>query len=135
MENLFARKYNEKSLMAKIRKYSDKAGQKVVYAVLLLYYVMKSPGVAFKTKLTIAAALGYFIAPVDAVFDLTPLLGYTDDLGVLVLALVKISSSITPEIRKKARRNGQWFKKRNEKSCWPWKEFSAMGKSLSEEKL
>lgn len=44
MENLFARKYNEKSLMAKIRKYSDKAGQKVVYAVLLLYYVMKSPG-------------------------------------------------------------------------------------------
>ncbi|HNU78678.1 MAG TPA: DUF1232 domain-containing protein [Prolixibacteraceae bacterium] len=131
MENLFARKYNEKSLMAKIRKYSDKAGQKVVYAVLLLYYVMKSPGVAFKTKLTIAAALGYFIAPVDAVFDLTPLLGFTDDLGVLVLALVKISSSITPEIRKKARQKmGEWFKKRNEKELLALEgKFSAMGKS------
>ncbi|HNZ67807.1 MAG TPA: DUF1232 domain-containing protein [Prolixibacteraceae bacterium] len=117
--------------MAKIRKYSDKAGQKVVYAVLLLYYVMKSPGVAFKTKLTIAAALGYFIAPVDAVFDLTPLLGFTDDLGVLVLALVKISSSITPEIRKKARQKmGEWFKKRNEKELLALEgKFSAMGKS------
>jgi len=116
IQNRFARKYNEKSLQAKIRKFSGKAGQKVIYAVLLLYYVMKDPGVGVRTKLTIAAALGYFITPVDAIFDLVPLLGYTDDLGVLILALTKITSSITPAIRLKARRKLQeWFSKTDDK--------------------
>jgi uncharacterized membrane protein YkvA (DUF1232 family) len=116
MEKFYAQKYNEKSLTAKITNYSAKAGQKVVYAVLLLYYVMKNPGVGFKTKLTIAAALGYFITPIDAIFDLTPLLGYTDDLGVLILVLAKVSSSITPEIKLKARQKlGEWFNKRDER--------------------
>ncbi|HOY52469.1 MAG TPA: DUF1232 domain-containing protein, partial [Prolixibacteraceae bacterium] len=70
MENLYARRYNERSLLAKIKRYAQKAGQQVIYAVLLLYYVMKDPGVVLKTKLTIAAALGYFIVPTDAIFDL-----------------------------------------------------------------
>ncbi len=112
MQNRFARKYNEKSLQTKIRRFSAKAGQKVIYAVLLLYYVMKDPGVGVRTKLIIAAALGYFISPVDVIFDLAPLLGFTDDLGVLILALTKISSSVTPAIRLKARQKLlEWFSK------------------------
>ncbi len=110
MENLYARRYNERSLLAKIRRYAQKAGQQVIYAVLLLYYVMKDPGVVLKTKLTIAAALGYFIVPTDAIFDLAPILGFTDDLGVLIYALVKVSSSLTPAIRSKARHQlRDWF--------------------------
>lgn len=110
MENLYARRYNERSLLAKIRRYAQKAGQQVIYAVLLLYYVMKDPGVVLKTKLTIAAALGYFIVPTDAIFDLAPILGFTDDLGVLIYALVKVSSSLTPAIRSKARHKlRDWF--------------------------
>lgn len=129
MEKFYAQKYNEKSLTAKITNYSAKAGQKVVYAVLLLYYVMKNPGVGFKTKLTIAAALGYFITPIDAIFDLTPLLGYTDDLGVLILVLAKVSSSITPEIKLKARQKlGEWFNKRDERELLALeKKFSTTG--------
>lgn len=129
MEKFYAQKYNEKSLTAKITNYSAKAGQKVVYAVLLLYYVMKNPGVGFRTKLTIAAALGYFITPIDAIFDLTPLLGYTDDLGVLILVLAKVSSSITPEIKLKARQKlGEWFNKRDERELLALeKKFSTTG--------
>ncbi len=129
MEKFYAQKYNEKSLTAKITNYSAKAGQKVVYAVLLLYYVMKNPGVGFKTKLTIAAALGYFITPIDAIFDLTPLLGYTDDLGILILVLAKVSSSITPEIKLKARQKlGEWFNKRDESELLALeKKFSTTG--------
>ncbi|WP_217652689.1 YkvA family protein [Tangfeifania diversioriginum] len=71
---------------------------------------MKSKEVTVKTKVSIAAALGYFILPTDAIFDLTPLVGYTDDLGVLIFALSQVSSSITPEIRNKARTKlGEWF--------------------------
>lgn len=110
MENEYLKQYSEKSLWEKIKKFSKVAGVKVVYAVLLLYFVMESKNVGAKTKLSIAAALGYFILPTDAIFDLTPLIGYSDDLGVLLFALSQISSSITPEIKEKARQKlVNWF--------------------------
>ncbi|HKI88122.1 MAG TPA: DUF1232 domain-containing protein [Draconibacterium sp.] len=110
MENEYLRVYSEKSLWEKIKKFSKSAGVKVIYAVLLLYFVMKSKNTTVRTKVTIAAALGYFILPTDAIFDLTPLIGYSDDLGVLLFALTQISSSITPEIKEKARQKlKDWF--------------------------
>ena len=110
MENEFSKYYSEKSLWEKIKKFSKSAGSKVVYGVLLLFYVMKDKNVGVKTKLTIAAALGYFILPTDAIFDLTPLIGYSDDLGVLIFALSQISANITPEVKEKARQKlNDWF--------------------------
>lgn len=112
MGNSFIHYFNEPALMVKIRKFYVKAGQKVIYAVLLLFYVFKNQEVDLKTKLTIAAALGYFIVPVDAVFDLAPVLGYTDDLGILVYTLVSISSLVTPGIKLQARiKMNEWFPK------------------------
>lgn len=114
-DNLYSKNYTEESLWRKIRQYSKSAGAAVVYAVLLLYYVMSDKQVSVKTKMLITAALGYFILPTDAIFDLAPLIGYTDDLGVLLFALSQVSSSITPEIREKARNKlGQWFGEINE---------------------
>lgn len=128
MENLYARRYNERSLLAKIKRYAQKAGQQVIYAVLLLYYVMKDPGVVLKTKLTIAAALGYFIVPTDAIFDLAPILGFTDDLGVLIYALVRVSSTITPAIKTRAREKLQeWFKTPDEKELLALEEKISAG--------
>jgi uncharacterized membrane protein YkvA (DUF1232 family) len=116
MENSYSKHYNEKSLFAKIRKFSISAGQQVIYAALLLYYVMKSPQVDVKTKITIAAALGYFILPTDAIPDLAPLIGFTDDLGVLVFVLLQISKSLTLEIRLQARQKlAEWFSRVDEK--------------------
>jgi len=113
--NQFAKYFSEESLWEKIKKFSKTAGTTVVYAALLLFYVMKSRDVTVKTKVSIAAALGYFILPTDAIFDLTPLVGYTDDLGVLIFALSQVSSNITPEIREQARQKlGEWFGEINE---------------------
>lgn len=110
MESNYSKYYSDKGLWAKIKKFSKSAGAKVVYAVLLLYYVMKDGKVSIKTKLFIAASLGYFILPTDAVFDLTPIIGYSDDLGVLLFALTQISSNITPEINEKAKlKVREWF--------------------------
>jgi len=101
---------SEESFWEKIRKYSKSAGITVVYGVLILYYIMQEKGIKIKTKLAIVAALGYFIMPTDALFDLTPLIGYSDDLGVLLFVLTQVSSNITPEIKEKARRKLQdWF--------------------------
>ena len=109
-ENNYNQYFSEESLWEKLKKYAKVAGTKVVYAVLLLYYTMQDKGAGIKTKLSIAAALGYFILPTDAIFDLAPLIGYSDDLGVLLFALSQISKSITPEIKTKARQKlNDWF--------------------------
>lgn len=116
MKNPYRKYFNEIALWSKIGSFAKSAGQQVVYAVLLLYYMMKDPGIEIKKKLTIGAALGYFILPTDAIPDLTPLLGFTDDLGVLIYALSQISSAITDDIRQKARLKMQeWFHKVDDK--------------------
>jgi len=116
INNEFSKYYSEKSLWEKIKKFSKAAGTKVIYAVLLLYYAMKDSSVSLKTKLFIAASLGYFILPTDAIFDLTPIIGYSDDLGVLLFALKQISSAITPAVKENARRKiEEWFIEIDEK--------------------
>jgi uncharacterized membrane protein YkvA (DUF1232 family) len=116
MDNKYSRYYSEESLWEKIKKFSKSAGAKVVYAVLLLYYAMTDSNVSLQSKLFITAALGYFILPTDAIFDLTPVIGYSDDLGVLLFALKQISSAITPAIKEKARcKIAQWFSEVDEK--------------------
>lgn len=115
MDDNFSKYYSEKSLWEKIKKFSKAAGAKVVYAVLLLYYAMNDKGVNMKTKIFIAASLGYFIFPADAIFDFTPIIGYSDDLGVLLFALTQIAAIISPEIKEKARSKiKEWFAEVNE---------------------
>jgi uncharacterized membrane protein YkvA (DUF1232 family) len=115
MNDKYAKYYSEESLWEKIKKFSKVAGVKVVYAVLLLYYAMKDSGVSLKTKLFIAASLGYFIMPADAILDFTPLIGYSDDLGVLLFALKQVSSAITPAVKEKARSKiTEWFPQADE---------------------
>ncbi len=110
MNGKYSTHFSEESLWEKIKRYSKQAGVKVIYAVLLLFYTMQDKSVGLKTKLSIAAALGYFILPTDAIFDLTPLIGYSDDLGVLLFALSQISTIITPEVKDKARAKlDDWF--------------------------
>lgn len=116
MEGNYSKYFSEKSLWEKLKKFSKAAGVKVVYAVLLLFYTMKDKSVSVKSKLTIAAALGYFILPTDAIFDLTPIIGFSDDLGVLIFALTQITSNITHEVKEKARQKlDDWFGKVDEK--------------------
>ena len=115
MDDNYSKHYSESGLWEKIKSVSKAAGSKVVYAVLLLFYAMNDKSVSIKTKLIIVAALGYFILPTDGIFDLTPLIGYSDDLGVLLFALSQISSSITPEVKEKARKKlSEWFGEVNE---------------------
>lgn len=116
MDNQYSKYYSEESLWEKIKNFSKAAGAKVVYAVLLLYYAMIDSKVSLKTKIFIAAALGYFILPTDAIFDLTPIIGYSDDLGVLLFALKQISSAITTEVKENSRKKiAEWFNEIDEK--------------------
>ena len=52
-------------------------------------------------KVTIVSALGYFILPLDAIPDLTPGVGYADDLGALCIALTLAHAHIKDEHKQK----------------------------------
>ena len=49
------------------------------------------------------AALAYFIMPLDALPDILPFLGFTDDAAVIAIALSKIRQHMKPEHREQAR--------------------------------
>lgn len=110
----YRKHYTDTSFWDKLKRYSKAAGMKVVYPALLLQYMMKSEDVPLKVKLILSAALGYFILPVDFIPDFAPLIGFADDLGVLLLVLRQMAVHITPEIRKNAREHlSKWFGETN----------------------
>jgi uncharacterized membrane protein YkvA (DUF1232 family) len=81
-----------------------------VEKALLLYYAMQQEKAPAWAKATIAGALGYFIVPLDAIADLTPAVGYADDLGVLALAIAAVATYINDDVRSKtASRLDAWF--------------------------
>ncbi len=106
----YRKHYDEGKFGAKLPKVARKAGSKLVYAVLLLYYVLQSPGVTKADKTKIYGALGYFLLPLDILPDFIPLAGYTDDLTAVIWAVHTVWKNITPEIRAKAAgKTRQWF--------------------------
>ncbi len=55
-------------------------------------------------KAALIGALAYFVLPTDAIPDVLPVIGYTDDAAVLAAAIKLVTSSITPDHREAARR-------------------------------
>jgi uncharacterized membrane protein YkvA (DUF1232 family) len=109
-ENEFEVAYTEEGFWDKLKRYARSAGREVVEKALLLYYAAQQEKAPAWAKATIAGALGYFIVPLDAVADLTPAVGYADDLGVLVLALAAVATYINDEVRTQAASKlSDWF--------------------------
>ncbi|MEM6580402.1 MAG: YkvA family protein, partial [Pseudomonadota bacterium] len=94
--------FTENRFWQKLRRYAATAGREVVEKALLLFYAAQEEQAPRWAKATIAGALGYFIVPIDAIADLTPGVGYADDLGVLVLAIAAVASYINDDVRDKA---------------------------------
>ncbi|MEM1111824.1 MAG: DUF1232 domain-containing protein [Pseudomonadota bacterium] len=102
--------YSDEGFWQKLASVSRAAGKEVVEKALLLYYAAQEEDAPAWAKATIAGALGYFIVPLDAITDLTPVVGYADDLGVLALAVAAVATYINDDVRAKtAARMSQWF--------------------------
>ena len=95
--------YNENSFWSKVKSMAKKAGIKLIYIALLLYYYLQSSHISTKDKAIIYGALGYFIFPFDIIPDYIPFIGYTDDLSILMYAYKKVKSKIDDHIREKAK--------------------------------
>ena len=115
IENAEEKELDQSSLWKKITQYAKKAGLKAVYSVLLLYYAYKRKDTPAWAKRIIIGTIAYFIMPIDAIPDLTPFLGFTDDLGILGIGLVMVAAYINEDVRTNARGNlMQWFGEVNE---------------------
>ena len=90
----YQNRYNEQDFLKKVTRAARKAGIKVVYLALILYYVLKSPKVKTADKGKIWGALGYFILPIDIIPDFIPVAGYTDDLAALLWAFYQAKQKL-----------------------------------------
>jgi uncharacterized membrane protein YkvA (DUF1232 family) len=71
--------------------------------VVAAYYAMLDPATPARARLTLLAALAYFVAPFDVVPDLIAGLGFMDDATVLLAAISAVRGSIRDEHRAAAR--------------------------------
>lgn len=95
--------FSEKDFLSKIFKYAKAAGLNVVYVGLLLFYTLQNPKLPRKLKNVVIGSLGYFILPIDLIPDMIPLVGYTDDIGILMAAVVMVALYIDEEAKMKAK--------------------------------
>ena len=106
----YSNKFTQKDFVEKISRIAKRAGSKLVYAALILYYTLQSDKVSKADKAIIIGALGYMISPLDVIPDAIPIAGLTDDLAVLLYVLKKVWTGIDPEIIEKSReRLSKWF--------------------------
>ena len=106
----YMKKFSEQKLWIKVKNYARQAGLKAIYSVLLLFYAYRRKETPAWAKNIIIGTLGYFLSPIDFIPDLSPIIGYTDDVGVLSFGLVTIAAYINKEVRSQAREKlGTWF--------------------------
>ena len=84
--------------------------KEIVEKALVLYYCLQDDDTPAWARGTIMGALGYLILPADAVPDILPGAGYTDDLAVLGVAFALVLAHIKPEHKRMAREKmKEWF--------------------------
>ena len=102
--NEFSQYYDRDSFWEKVKKTGKSAGHEILEKAFTLYYCLLDPDTPHMIKVTIVSALGYFILPLDAIPDLTPGVGYADDLGALCIALTLAHVHIKDEHKQKAKK-------------------------------
>jgi uncharacterized membrane protein YkvA (DUF1232 family) len=106
----YANKFSQSEFVEKIARIAKRAGAKLVYAALILFYTLQSDRVSAKEKAMIIGALGYMISPLDVVPDAFPIVGLTDDMAVLLFVLKKIWDDVDPTVSARAKEKlSKWF--------------------------
>ena len=106
----YSNKFTASDFVEKISRIAKRAGAKLVYAALILYYTLQSDKISVKDKAIIVGALGYLISPLDVIPDAIPIAGLGDDLAVLIYVLNKVWGNVSEEIKENAKvRLTKWF--------------------------
>ena len=76
----------------------EKSGKKVSFArdLLALYRYMDDPYVSWQKKAVVAAALIYFVTPIDKIPRFVKFFGLLDELGVMSILLKFLGKELVP---------------------------------------
>lgn len=106
----YANKFSQSDFVEKISRVAKRAGSKLVYAALILFYTLQSNKTSVKDKAIIVGALGYLISPLDVMPDAIPIVGLSDDLAVLIYVLKMVWTDVDPEVKVRAQKKlKEWF--------------------------
>ena len=106
----YANRFSQSDFVEKISRIAKRAGAKLVYAALILYYTLQSDKVSKTDKAIIIGALGYMISPLDVIPDAIPIVGLSEDLTVLVYVINKIWVDVPEDVKQKAHdKLSEWF--------------------------
>jgi len=95
--------YSDQRFLDKMKTFGVQAGQGFVEQAFVLWYALHDAKTPATAKLKIIVALTYWILPLDMLPDILPAVGFTDDFTAITAAVATIASSITPQVRDKAR--------------------------------
>jgi len=92
-------------LFARTFKRLKDLGRRVPFAedLLAALYCALDPTTDKKVKLILFGAAAYFLMPADAIPDVFPIIGFTDDAAVIAAAIAAVRTSINDSHRDKAR--------------------------------
>ena len=71
--------------------------------MVALYFCLLDPTTPLWVKGIVAGALAYFVLPLDAIPDILPIVGLSDDASILAAAYTAVAAFVTEEHREKAR--------------------------------
>ena len=71
--------------------------------LLTAYYCAFDRNTPMSVKASLVGAIAYFVLPTDAIPDVLPILGYTDDAALLAATINLVTAYIRPEHRVAAR--------------------------------
>lgn len=90
-------------LKLRMQTIARKAGREVMVIALTLWFCMIDPNTPKRIKALIFADLAYLISPIDAIPDFLPLLGFSDDMGLLAATLAALAAYVKMEHREQAK--------------------------------
>ena len=98
---------DESSVRAGFWRTFGKAARQVPFAEDLVasYYCALDPETPGKAKAVLLGALAYFVMPMDAIPDILALVGFSDDIAVLTLAIATVRANLTEAHRIAARKS------------------------------
>ncbi|NRB64536.1 MAG: DUF1232 domain-containing protein [Saprospiraceae bacterium] len=103
-------KFSESKFWRFLERRGKSLSQVTIYSALLLFYAYRRKDTPGWAKRIVLGSLGYLLMPLDAIPDLSPLIGYTDDIGVLSFGIVTIAAYINSDVRRLAKEKlEQWF--------------------------
>ena len=101
----FEQNDSDTSLRRRVWRKARKVAAHIPFAedLLAAYYCAFDRATPLQVKATLIGALAYFVLPIDAIPDVLPVIGFTDDAAVLAMAIRLVAGHITPTHRDAAR--------------------------------